>query len=159
MDVCSKSCFTENIANLNAKPQVVYLNRWKDSSKWPQNNHKTIWNVHNSRFIHTKARVQKHTRTHMRRLCLDECGERDRCYPTAGWRLSQEAHNTSLSGHFMLLFKLFLTPPLRRLWRFAQQRLLNGCCFCLLASQSKPTVFSRTLSAKKRKEMSLLFFY
>lgn len=37
-------------------------------------------------------------------------------------RLSQHTHVTSLSGHFILLFKLFQTPPLRRLWRFAQQK-------------------------------------
>lgn len=83
-----------------------------------QNDHLKVLNVHDGRFIHTKACVRKHTHG-------TECVWMNvlREMLSFSWRrLSQHTHVTSLSGHFILLFKLFRTPPLRRLWRFAQQK-------------------------------------
>jgi len=79
-------------------------------------------------------------------------------------RLSQHTHVTSLSGHFILLFKLFQTLHSGVSGDLLTgERLLNGCCFSLLKSWSKPSTSGRTVSATKERRQSgkgfvLLFF-
>lgn len=59
----------------------------------------------------------------------------ERCYPPGWRRRSQHTHVTSLSGHFILLFRLFRTVHSGVSGDFTQQRkkLLNGCFFAFFS--------------------------
>lgn len=113
--------------------------------------------------LYTRKPVCKHTHTHTwDRVCLDKCAERDAILQLAEAKPTHARHITQWA--FYSIIQAIPNPSTQASLEICStERLLNGCFFGLLNSQSKPSAPGRTVSVTKErrpseKEFLLLFF-
>lgn len=135
------------------------LNQYRGVFKSSWNDNLKIWRINHGRFTHTHTqREPECNKTHTGRGCLDKCAARDAILQPVGAKPTHSRHITQWT-FYSIIQAIPNLPPLKRLWRFAQQRDSSAAVSLVYSTVSLSRPLSATKGRRQSEKKGILLFF